>query len=158
VEPVRRKMAGGGSRSMSNRFAVVHEAAADFHTATDLADHVLLEAIDWLDQEILPHQREWLDRTPGADRLTWKGMKRLAHEAGIRAHGHFNDGPGAADAVAARRAILFLWRTFKELDAIVLIRDQDDQPERQRGLDQARNSDRSGKPIVVGLAIVERES
>jgi hypothetical protein len=33
---------------MSVRFAVVHEADADFQTATELADRVLVEAIDWL--------------------------------------------------------------------------------------------------------------
>ena len=36
---------------MSQRFAVVHEAEADFHTATELADRVLMEAIDWLDAQ-----------------------------------------------------------------------------------------------------------
>jgi hypothetical protein len=30
---------------MSLRFAVVHEAAADFATATELADRVLLKAV-----------------------------------------------------------------------------------------------------------------
>jgi hypothetical protein len=38
---------------MSLRFAVVHEAEAEFHTATELADRVLVEAIDWLDEEML---------------------------------------------------------------------------------------------------------
>jgi hypothetical protein len=43
------------------------------------------------------------------------------------------------------------------LNALVLIRDQDDQPERRAGLEQARSQDHSGIVIVVGLAIVERE-
>jgi hypothetical protein len=34
---------------MTLQIAVVHEAAADFTTATELADRVLCEAIGWLD-------------------------------------------------------------------------------------------------------------
>ena len=37
------------------------------------------------------------------------------------------------------------------------MRDQDKEPERRHGLEQARRQDQSGIPIVVGLAIVERE-
>jgi hypothetical protein len=142
---------------MSVRFAVVHEADADFQTATELADRVLVEAIEWLDDDLLANQREWLGETARGERLTWKGVKQLARDAGIRVHGHFDGEPGLPDAAAARRAILFLLRTVADLNAIVLIRDQDDQPGRRAGLEQARNQDNSGMMIVVGLAIVERE-
>jgi hypothetical protein len=143
---------------MSLRFAVVHEAEADFRTATELADRVLLEAIDWLDEDLLVGQRTWLAETAGGRRLTWKGIKRLARDAGIRAHGHFDGEPGLPDAAAARRAILLLLEVVPDLNAIVLIRDQDDEPERREGLEQARTQDHSGMVIVVGLAVVEREA
>jgi hypothetical protein len=142
---------------MSVRFAVVHEANEDFQTATELADRVLVEAIEWLDEELLANQREWLAETAGGERLTWKGIKQLARAAGIRVHGHFDGKPGLPDAAAARRAILFLLRTVADLNAIVLIRDQDDEPERRAGMEQARSQDHSGIVIAVGLAIVERE-
>ena len=142
---------------MSVRFAVVHEADADFQTATELADRVLVEAIEWLDEDLLANQREWLAEVAGGRRLTWKGIKQLAREAGIRAHGHFDGEPGLPDAAAARRAILFLLKAVPDLDAIVLIRDQDDEPDRRQGLEQARSQDHSGIVIAVGLAIVERE-
>lgn len=47
---------------MSQRFAVVHEATADYQTATELADRVILDSIEWLKQnnELLVDQREWL--------------------------------------------------------------------------------------------------
>jgi hypothetical protein len=93
---------------MSVRFAVVHEADADFQIATELADRVFLEVIDWLDEDLLPHQREWLNELASGERFTWKSIKRLAHEAGIRVHGHSAGEPGLPDAAAARRAILFL--------------------------------------------------
>src|SRR5436190_19673375 len=94
---------------MSLRFAVVHEDEADFRTATELADRILLEAVDdWLDADQLVYQRTWLPETPRGERLTWKGIKQSAQDAGIRAHGHFGGEPGYPDAAAARRAILFL--------------------------------------------------
>lgn len=37
---------------MSQHFFVVHEAPADFLTATELADRVLMEAINWLDSPV----------------------------------------------------------------------------------------------------------
>lgn len=141
---------------MSVRFAVVYEADADFQTATELADRVLVESIEWLDEDLLANQREWLAETASGEQLTWRNVKRLAREAGIRVHGHFNGEPGLPDAAAARRAILFLLRVA-DWNAIVLIRDQDDEPERRGGLEQARYQDHRGMVIVVGLAIVERE-
>jgi hypothetical protein len=143
---------------MTQRFAVVHEAEADFHTATELADRVLVEAIDWLDDQMLTHQREWVAQEARGQRLTWKAIPELARQAGIRAHGHFDGQPGEPDAAAARRAILYLRATIPDLKAILLIRDQDDQFERRVGLEQARTQDHSGTVIVVGLAVVERES
>jgi hypothetical protein len=142
---------------MSLRFAVVHEAEADFRTATDLADRVLVEAIDWLEETPFDSQRKWLRNSSGGQPLTWKAIKHLARDAGIRAHGHFDGQAGQPDAVAARRAILFLRREYSDLAAIVLIRDQDDQPSRRQGLEQAANEAHAGVPIVIGLAIVERE-
>ena len=41
--------------------------------------------------------------------------------------------------------------------AILLIRDQDNQPERREGLEQARREAKLPLPVVVGLAVVERE-
>jgi hypothetical protein len=143
---------------MRQRFAVVHEAEADFHTATELADMVLLEVIDWLDEHLIGDQREWIEAVPINRRLTWTAVPQLAREVGIKAHGHFDGTPGEPDAAAARRAILYLKETIPDLSAILLIRDQDDQPERRTGLEQARNQDHGGTVIIVGLAIVEREA
>src|SRR5947209_6333253 len=110
---------------MTKRLAVVCEAAADFLTATELADRVLADTIDWLDSDQLGYQRLWLSANADTQPLTWKGIKRLAREAGIKSHGHFKGEPGFPDAAAARRAIDYLLVAFAELDAILLIRDQD---------------------------------
>ena len=76
-----------GAPACKPRIAVVHEAPADYQTATELADRILLEAIDWLDEDLLAHQREWLAETPAGEPLTWRGIKHLARDRGIRATG-----------------------------------------------------------------------
>jgi hypothetical protein len=142
---------------MTLKVAVVHEAPADYQTATELADRVLKECVDWLDDEIVEHHRSWVRESTDKVPLTWKQIKQLAREAGILARGHFEGEPGLPDAQAARRAVLYLRRVFPELDCVLLIRDQDDQPQRREGLEQARREHHGAVPIVLGLAVVERE-
>ena len=142
---------------MSLQLAVVHEAPADFQTATELADRVLVESIDWLDEDQIDYQRTWL-RESGGVPLTWRQVKQSALDAGIDAIGFFDGKPAEPDARAARRAILYLRHALPDLAGVLLIRDQDDQPERRAGLEQARRQENNRLPVVVGLAVVERES
>ena len=142
---------------MSPRFVVVHEGDADFQTATQLADRVLLESITWLDGGLLDGQREWRGTSSSGRTLTWKALKQLAYDSDIRVHGHFGGAPASPDAKAAKRAIDYVLKDVPDVAGIVLVRDQDDQPDRRIGLEQARTADHSGIPIVVGLAITERE-
>ena len=142
---------------MSLQLAVVHEARADFLTATELADRVLVESIDWMEEHLIEHQRTWLREWSGAP-LTWKRVKQSALDVGIDAIGFFDGEPAQPDARAARRAIFYLRYTLPDLAGVLLIRDQDDQPERRVGLDQARRQEEGRLPVVVGLAVVERES
>ncbi len=142
---------------MSRRFAVVAEAPADHRTATELADRALVEAVDWLDEEQVAHLREWVIEMSG-ERLTWTGVRKLAGAVGIEAEGHFDGEAGLFDARAARRALRYLRATVPELEAVVLIRDQDNIADRREGLEQARREDHEELVIVVGLAITEREA
>jgi len=143
---------------MTLRFAVVHEAEADFHIATELADRVLVEAIDWLDDDQLISTYQWIGTTEDGRRLTWTGLAKMAGEMGIEAYGHFDGQPGLPDARAARRALLVLRTTIPDLQGVVLIRDQDNQPKRHEGLKQARNVHVGTATIVIAVAITERES
>jgi hypothetical protein len=142
---------------MSLRLAVVFEHANDFATATELADRVLAESVDWLDDDLLSYQRTWIGDI-GSEGLTWAGVKKLARKAGIDALGHFRGKPGEPDAVAALRAIRYLRFALPELAAVMLIRDQDNQPLRRVGLEQARGEVHDGFPIIVGLAVLMREA
>lgn len=158
MEPVRREVDHQRRRlPVTRRFVVVYEALADFTTATELADRVLLRAIDWLEPEILQSQREWIGDEPSGNRLTWTSISRRARDAEIRVRGRFNNEPGLPDAAAARRAITYILRFIENVDAIALIRDVDDQPERRDGLQQARQNSAMERAIVIGVAIPERE-
>ncbi len=142
---------------MSLKFAVVHEAPADFQTATELADRVLVESIEWLEEDHVDYQRTW-SREAGGAPLKWTRLKQLARDVGINAIGFFDGEPKEIDAQAARRAIRYLRYAVPDLAAVLLIRDQDDQPARRTGLEQARQQESSALPTIVGLAVVERES
>jgi hypothetical protein len=142
---------------VSLALVVVYEAPADLRTATELADRVLVDAIEWLEPEHLNHQRTWLGDHLG-DSLSWKGVKKLAADNNVRAVGSFDGNLAEPDAQAARRAIRLIRHLFPKLDGVMLIRDRDDQPERRAGLEQARGQEEIVIPIVVGLAVVERES
>jgi len=117
----------------------------------------LLVHVDWLDETLLDSQRQWLREDPSGNRLAWTSISGRARELGIRVRGHFGDEPARPDAQAARRAIAYILRQFDAVDAIILIRDMDDQAERRMGLEQARTAYASLTTIVIGLAVVERE-
>ncbi len=142
---------------MSKLFIVVYEAPADFTTATELADRVLMAEIPWLDDALLDTQRQWIGEDNPGNPLTWKSIPGRARELGIRVRGHFNGEPALSDARAARRAIFYVLRRFKMFDAVLLIRDRDDDSERRAGLEQARSSYPSVTRIIIGLAVTERE-
>jgi hypothetical protein len=141
---------------VSRNFIVIHEAKGDFTTATELADRVSVGEIDWLDETLLESQRTWIGEDSPGNRLTWKSIPHRAREIGIRVHGHFNGEPALPDANATRRAIVYVLRQFETVDAILLIRDMDDQTERRAGLEQARTVFRHLN-IIIGVAVSERE-
>lgn len=144
---------------VSARFVVVFEADADRRTATELADRVLRESATWLleDDSLLDFHREWFDETDDGP-LKWKSIKNYASELGLSIRGHFDGEPGLPDAKAARRAIRYILAKLDRVDAIVLIRDLDDQTERREGMEQARSSLAEPIAVILGLANVERES
>jgi hypothetical protein len=138
-------------------FAVVCEAEADYRTATGLAERVLLEHVDYLEPEILPACLAWRGLEEVSRFLRWRDVKQLAQQYGIRAHGHFGDQPAEPDAQAARRALLLLRATNRSPDGVLLIRDDDREKERRKGLEQAREESPLRDRIVIGLAHCKRE-
>lgn len=144
---------------MSQKFVVVFEAPADFTTATELADRVLMESIGWLEPKWLDPVRDWIRETPDGKPLTWKSISRRARENGITVRGKAAFGREVVfeDARAARRAMALIKKLIEDTDAIVLIRDLDNQPDRLSGLRQAKVAEHGAVGIVIAAANPERE-
>lgn len=136
---------------------LVVEAPADAQTARVLVDRVLLAHADWIDDSLLEHHRAFRGIEPDSLVTHWKKVPALAKAHGVRSHGHFSGEPGAPDANAARRALLLLTKLGMP-DAVVLLRDADDQPERRVGLRQAREGSIHESRIAIGVAEPEREA
>ncbi len=133
------------------------EAAADQRTACTVADRALCESLDRADRDQLDDLRTWSGLEPTSDFIAWKDVKREAERQDVHAHGHFSGEPGAPDARAARRALLLLGRAERVPDAVMLIRDSDNDTERIRGLGQARDSTEWSFVVVIGVAHTKRE-
>ncbi len=150
---------------MTTRLLVVCEAPADFRIATDLADRVLCDRIEWLDESLLPAQRSWAEIEPGRPFLRWQDLKHLKLPNGRppRPRSRFGDEPTAPDAAAADIALQFaaFLPHSERPAAVLLIRDADNQPERRRGLQQASTRE-TGQDwpfrIIIGLADPKREA
>lgn len=136
--------------------AVVCEAEADFRTAGEIADRVLVDSRS-SDDELRPSVlRRWL-AWQRESYLRWPDVKKLARELRITAHGHFGGEPAAPDAQAGRKAIRVVRMTHGDDSAIMLIRDSDGNKNRRTGLEQARDESPVKERIVIGLCHPKRE-
>lgn len=147
-------------------FVVVCEARADKDTAAGFADAVFRAELG-LSQAQVETKRRWQGLGAADDYLKWSNLKnlvqqRLSHVQAHVFHGHFRGEPGGPDAFVARRALLVLLYIGAPADAVFLIKDDDRESERRRGLEQARDEarDKHGvrAPIAIGLAHPEREA
>ena len=138
--------------------AVVCEHEWDMKVARDLADRMVVEMIDWLDEEYLPHIRTWRGLASNEPCLVWQNVKHEAKSHEIRIRGGFAaEESHKFDAKVARRALILLSEMEPAPSAIVLIRDGDKQSgDRYPSLVNARNHAEkdylNGTPIVIGFA------
>ncbi len=137
---------------------VVCEARADRDTACGLADRVLLEEIDWLESEMLEGQRQWAGLTPEEPFLKWASVNKEVERVGLKGFfGHFEGGAGAADALAARKALLLFAGARSRPAAVLLVRDSDNDSRRRLGLEQARRDKPWPFQVIIGVAESKRE-
>jgi hypothetical protein len=142
---------------MSVKIAVVCEAASDFVIAAKLSDRLICENIHWIEIEVIENYRTYVGAVAEEPFLTWARAKSEAAVIGLRIRGHFGGIPGELDAKAARRAIDVIRRRRPDIDAIMLVRDDDRLTARRKGLEQARSESDFGPRIVIGLAHCKRE-
>lgn len=139
--------------------AVVCEAEADRRTATGLADRILLERCDWLEDDWIDGCREYRGLEADEPFLRWDKVHELAQHRRIRAQGHFDEKPGAPDSLNARKALFLLIGCKQPPQAVLFIRDSDNEPSRRTGMEQAATE--PGRnwqfTIVIGFAHPKRE-
>jgi hypothetical protein len=149
------------------RLVAFCEAAADFQIASDLVDRVLRnQGPTWVAEtmEMTPEAvRSWRSDGHGRDFFLLRDLVRYVDDREVRVpHGHFDGRPGAADALMGRTALSIVRKLVKHdtVDAVLVIRDLDDQPARKIGLGQARTEARSWATfeIVLGCANPKREA
>jgi hypothetical protein len=137
-------------------FAIVCEGHADFQIATELADRLLCQQVDWIDRDVLTEYRRWQGFHLTDSFLTWKAVPELAKERNLKSHGRFGEELAAPYAHAARRALLVLHSQSQPPHAILLIIDTDHE-DRRSGFEQARSHYPASTPIVLGAAHPNRE-
>jgi hypothetical protein len=145
------------------------EARADFLTSACLIERTIRESAppwqrDHLDA-FINDERAWIGAGDEQEFVRWKRVERVKSELGVRPPlGHFKREPARINAAAARTALAIarhLRRTGLTVDAVILVRDMDDQPDRREGLRQARSEAAGLDPamaVVVGAADPEREA
>ncbi|MBE9054890.1 hypothetical protein [Sphaerospermopsis sp. LEGE 08334] len=150
---------------------VIVESGADARTATKLAERVLKEKFDWLDDDILQHCFQWTGLESGTEFSCWRDIIKIIEDAKeklkykpSRFLGHDSNGvPLKADGAASIKVlnlVRFLQRT-RQIKAILFIRDLDNQPERKEGIEQARLEHLNKTPkleIIIGAADPKREA
>jgi len=151
-------------------FVVIVESSADARTSTRLADRILVEKIDWLEPEMLQHLFQWSGLEAGTENSCWKNINQIIdnfqQSLGFRPPrylGHRKDGALKADGAAAIKIlnlVRFIQKT-RQIEAVLLIRDLDNQPERRQGIEQARSEHIDRQPklaIIIGTADRMREA
>lgn len=157
--------------------AVVVESEADFRTATEIAERIVAEKHEWI-EPFLPTIGTLED--PADSVLQWRGLEAgtsfsrwdktadiyaQARQNGIRVprfpRGQDKDKKSDYDSVAARKVMTYLLKLQEKMpvDAVVLIRDVDSQPQRHASLTQVRDAFAAENVVmVVGTADAKREA
>jgi hypothetical protein len=142
------------------RLVLIVEDRADAEAASMLADRVFIEGdAGWIDAETLPSLREWTGIEPETRYTRWVGLGQLATQHRITAHGR-GLGP---DGAAARKALLLVMRAQAQddsIEAVVLVRDMDNQPERRTSMETARAAlaDKLAFQVAIAAPDPKREA
>lgn len=152
-------------------FIVIVESSADARTATKLGDRILVETVEWLEPDTLEHLFRWSGLEENTEYSCWKDIGSILEnfkEQGLRlprfiGRGRYGSPPLKADGASSIKVlnlIRFLQKT-RPINAVIFIRDLDNQPERREGIEQARSQQINEPPhleIIIGTADRMRES
>ena len=149
-----------------NEFIVIVESNADARTATELAERVLVENVEWLERDNLQYLFRWSGLQENTDNSCWKDIKKIIQNfqdtsqfrpSRVLGKRRSNSTLLKADGAAALKILNLVRFLQKErpIQAVLLIRDLDNQPERREGLEEARSQDLDRQPkleVILGTA------
>lgn len=141
---------------MSWSIALVCEAPADRETAVRITTRVVCDhesVREWMEADYL----QFRGYRPEDLQLLWREVKATAVANKVAVVGFINGLPASPDAHNALRALLLFNRLDPRPDAVMLVRDSDNDLERRTGLRQARETEPWPFPVVIGLAHTKRE-
>ena len=154
-------------------FIVIGESRADAEISTKLVERILVEKIDWLESDSIQYLFGWSGLQENTPHSCWKDIKIIInyfqqksdfrvpkYKRSREAAGGSPLKPDAAISIKVLNLVRFLQGT-REIQAILLIRDLDNQPERRDGLEQARLQHLNQSPkleIAIGTANGKREA
>ncbi len=155
-----------------NEFIVIVESNADARTATELAERVLVENVEWLERDNLQYLFRWSGLQENTDNSCWKDIKKIIQNfqdtsqfrpSRVLGKRRSNSTLLKADGAAALKILNLVRFLQKErpIQAVLLIRDLDNQPERREGLEEARSQDLDRQPkleVILGTANRMREA
>ncbi len=146
-----------GTRSSAFTFAVVAEARADQQIASELAERVVIERVDWIGQDHLKDFCRWQGLDASTGFLAWKSVAREARARGIKTHGKFRQFPGAFDERRARMALLLFKKSEDRPDGVLLVRDTDNEDARINSLEKVRAAGRWEFQVLMATPRPKRE-
>jgi len=150
---------------MPVRIAVIAEAAADWRQVCEMVDRKIRDhAPDWWDEQQLGAEREYCGLAPGTPFTRWCDLRNLpSPEGALRRGGYIGFGARLhlhSDYPLGRLALLTSVLAKPRVDAVILLRDMDQQPEeRAASLTQAREEiPAHALTIVLALPRAKREA
>ncbi|MBI1761004.1 MAG: hypothetical protein HYR56_06160 [Acidobacteria bacterium] len=141
-------------------FVVVVENNSDARHICTLADRVFAERVDWIDATTVDNFRLWRGFEAGTTSTTWREIKTDAKQKLPRFRRRTNDEPQGIAYAESRKVIALvekLQRT-QQIDALILFKDLDNQPERRAGMRQARKEVEKQILVVLATAKWKREA
>lgn len=150
---------------MPVRIAVVAEAAADWQQVCETVDRKILKhAPEWWDAAQLAAEREYCGLAPGTPFTRWRELRELpSAEGALRRGGYIGFDARQhlhSDYPLGRKALVSCVLARPRVDAVILVRDMDQQPEeRTASLAQARDEiPAHALTIVLALPRAKREA
>jgi len=134
-----------------HEFVVVVENESDARHLCELADRVFVASSAWIEETHLEHLRKWCGLEPGASCTRWTERKRLRDAYKLPRYRRRGSDEPQGFAYAESRMMIALAKQIqrkRQIDALVLFKDLDNQPERRDGMLQAR-AEVNGQIVIV---------